>query len=156
MVHRQIMNKNKFSNKIANSVLEGNCAVLKWIVLYIHNFNRSWSIMFRKINSEDKPSVNKVVLMVVDALRYDFISTEQVVKDMPYVASLLNQSKGCLFPCRVHLPTVTMPRIKVMQHFLKLLLNISCLCENICFFLIKDHDSGKRFKFCRYSIEFRQ
>lgn len=67
-----------------------------------------------------KSTVDKVVIMVIDALRYDFIASKQVVTDMPFVASLLNASQACLFPCRVHLPTVTMPRIKVPKIYVQL------------------------------------
>lgn len=49
--------------------------------------------------------------MVIDALRYDFIASNE---HMQYTRSLLDTNNACLFKIRVHPPTVTLPRIKAM------------------------------------------
>lgn len=56
-----------------------------------------------------KASVDKIVLIVIDAMRVDFLSNES----MPHVAKLLDSRYGCLFHSNVKSPTVTLPRIKV-------------------------------------------
>ncbi|XP_077298433.1 phosphatidylinositol glycan anchor biosynthesis class G isoform X2 [Arctopsyche grandis] len=52
----------------------------------------------------------RTVLMVIDALRYDFMSE----KYMPYTAGLIKDGKACLYKAQAEPPTVTMPRIKAM------------------------------------------
>lgn len=52
--------------------------------------------------------------MVIDALRYDFVAGKRVSRDMPYLSSLIQNDQTCVYPCKVHVPTVTMPRIKVI------------------------------------------
>lgn len=59
------------------------------------------------------PHVSKTVLIVIDALRYDFIVGNDTSSNFPYLHSLIAEKQACVFPCRVYLPTVTMPRIKV-------------------------------------------
>jgi len=58
-------------------------------------------------------SVNKVVLMVIDGIRYDFFTESEYNVNMPFSTDLLKQNRSCLFRTRVNAPTVTMPRIKV-------------------------------------------
>lgn len=63
---------------------------------------------------------SKAVIVVIDALRYDFIVGNDMHLNWPYLGSLIEQENACVLPCRVHLPTVTMPRIKVSRtHGLK-------------------------------------
>lgn len=56
--------------------------------------------------------------MVIDALRYDFLVDDDIVKNMPFTRTLISGNNTCVFPCRVQLPTVTMPRIKVNSSYL--------------------------------------
>ncbi|XP_063894431.1 GPI ethanolamine phosphate transferase 2 isoform X1 [Helicoverpa armigera] len=51
---------------------------------------------------------NTVVLMVIDGLRYDFVTEEY----MPYTGQLLKNKSGCIYVSVAEPPTVTMPRIK--------------------------------------------
>lgn len=59
------------------------------------------------------PIVNKMVFIVIDALRLDFLTNEETILNMPFTFSLIKQDKACFFPGQVSPPTVTMPRIKV-------------------------------------------
>ncbi|KAJ9601538.1 hypothetical protein L9F63_000281 [Diploptera punctata] len=61
-----------------------------------------------------KPSIGRLVLMVIDALRWDFIGDAEGRYNMPYTTSLIKRNKGCLFKGQSGPPTVTMPRIKAM------------------------------------------
>jgi predicted AlkP superfamily pyrophosphatase or phosphodiesterase len=54
-------------------------------------------------------SINQIVLLVVDAMRLDFLANER----MPFVSSLLDETYGCVYAAKVKAPTVTLPRIKV-------------------------------------------
>ncbi|PZC83147.1 hypothetical protein B5X24_HaOG208620 [Helicoverpa armigera] len=56
---------------------------------------------------------NTVVLMVIDGLRYDFVTEEY----MPYTGQLLKNKSGCIYVSVAEPPTVTMPRIKVGKAF---------------------------------------
>lgn len=53
--------------------------------------------------------VDRSILMIIDALRLDFIDSES----FSYVHQLLEQKEACLLKLTVNLPTVTKPRIKV-------------------------------------------
>ncbi|KDR12958.1 GPI ethanolamine phosphate transferase 2 isoform X2 [Zootermopsis nevadensis] len=61
-----------------------------------------------------KPSVGRVVIMVIDALRWDFVEGAEGQLNMPYTASLVAGKKACLLTGKARPPTVTMPRIKAM------------------------------------------
>ncbi|XP_053615145.1 GPI ethanolamine phosphate transferase 2 isoform X2 [Plodia interpunctella] len=52
-----------------------------------------------------------VILMVIDGLRYDFVTEEY----MPYTAKLLKDKAACIYVSVAEPPTVTMPRIKAMM-----------------------------------------
>ncbi|OQR78638.1 GPI ethanolamine phosphate transferase 2-like [Tropilaelaps mercedesae] len=54
------------------------------------------------------PLHGHLVLLVVDALRYDFVDFE----NFPYVSVLLNSRQGLKYRSRAFAPTVTLPRIK--------------------------------------------
>lgn len=58
-------------------------------------------------------SVNKVVLMIIDGIRYDFFTEPEFYEHMPFVTKRINRNQSCLYRTRVNAPTVTMPRIKV-------------------------------------------
>ncbi|KAM3957193.1 GPI ethanolamine phosphate transferase 2-like [Aphomia sociella] len=51
---------------------------------------------------------NTVILMVIDGLRYDFVTEEY----MPYTSQLLKNKSACIYVSVAEPPTVTMPRIK--------------------------------------------
>lgn len=52
---------------------------------------------------------HSVILMVIDGLRYDFVTEEY----MPYTGQLLKNKSACIYVSVAEPPTVTMPRIKV-------------------------------------------
>lgn len=51
---------------------------------------------------------NSVILMVIDGLRYDFVTEEY----MAYTGQLLKNKSACIYVAVAEPPTVTMPRIK--------------------------------------------
>ncbi|KAK7100707.1 GPI ethanolamine phosphate transferase 2-like [Littorina saxatilis] len=63
-------------------------------------------------NGVPKPSYSRLVLMVIDALRTDFVLGER--NDMPFTQRLLYDGRGVSFAAKTHLPTVTLPRIKAI------------------------------------------
>lgn len=71
-------------------------------------------LVFR-IDRDDlyKPLVKRVVLMVIDAFRWDFIAGPLGAKAMPFTTSLINNNTACLTKIKINPPTVTLPRIKV-------------------------------------------
>lgn len=75
-------------------------------------------ILFR-LNTDKHylPKVGKLVLMVIDAIRYDFLYGEYGEVNMLYSAESISNGKACLFKLRANAPTVTMPRIKVNNYF---------------------------------------
>nr|CAB3264862.1 GPI ethanolamine phosphate transferase 2-like [Phallusia mammillata] len=56
----------------------------------------------------------KLVLLVIDAMRIDFIQSPTYNKHMPFLNSLLEQNVGQIYTSKAKAPTVTMPRIKAM------------------------------------------
>ncbi|XP_076292215.1 phosphatidylinositol glycan anchor biosynthesis class G isoform X1 [Lasioglossum baleicum] len=65
-----------------------------------------------KVDELYQPMVKRLVIMVIDALRWDFITGSIGKVAMPITSSLIANSSACLFQVKVHSPTVTMPRIK--------------------------------------------
>lgn len=73
-----------------------------------------------------KPRNSRAVLMVIDALRTDFVSQKN---NMPFLNQLIKDGRACQYQLQVHPPTVTMPRIKAMTSgaipsFLDVILNL--------------------------------
>ncbi|XP_014607226.1 PREDICTED: GPI ethanolamine phosphate transferase 2 [Polistes canadensis] len=65
-------------------------------------------------NTLYKPLVNKLIIMVIDAFRWDFVSDSIGKSAMPITNKLIENSFACLLQAKVEPPTVTMPRIKAM------------------------------------------
>lgn len=59
------------------------------------------------------PVVGRTVIILIDALRADFIFDKEHVGEMPFVQSMLSSGQGIGFVAKAHPPTVTLPRIKV-------------------------------------------
>lgn len=59
------------------------------------------------------PLFSKVVIMLIDALRDDFVFGSKGVKFMPYTTYLVEKGSSLSFVAEAKPPTVTMPRIKV-------------------------------------------
>uniref|UniRef100_A0A182MCM2 GPI ethanolamine phosphate transferase 2 C-terminal domain-containing protein n=1 Tax=Anopheles culicifacies TaxID=139723 RepID=A0A182MCM2_9DIPT len=73
-----------------------------------------------------KPRISRAILMVIDALRMDFVVQEE---NFQFLNQLLGDGRACLYRVQVHPPTVTMPRIKAMTSgaipsFLDVILNL--------------------------------
>lgn len=76
--------------------------------------------------SSYKPRISRAVLMVIDALRTDFVSQKS---NVPFLNQLIDDGRACQYQLQVHPPTVTMPRIKAMTSgaipsFLDVILNL--------------------------------
>lgn len=61
------------------------------------------------------PLFSKVVIMLVDALRDDFVFGSKGVKYMPYTTYLVEKGASHSFVAEAKPPTVTMPRIKALM-----------------------------------------
>ncbi|XP_027844356.2 GPI ethanolamine phosphate transferase 2 [Aphis gossypii] len=90
------------------------------------NDSEPWRFDTRRLYHK---SVNKVVLMVIDGIRYDFFTESEYNVYMPFSTDLIKQNQSCLFRTRVNAPTVTMPRIKALTtgtvpNFIDLVLNL--------------------------------
>uniref|UniRef100_A0A8C7C6C1 Phosphatidylinositol glycan anchor biosynthesis class G (EMM blood group) n=1 Tax=Neovison vison TaxID=452646 RepID=A0A8C7C6C1_NEOVI len=61
------------------------------------------------------PLFRKVVIMLIDGLRDDFVFGSKGVKFMPYTTYLVEKGASHSFVAEAKLPTVTMPRIKALM-----------------------------------------
>ncbi|XP_072594181.1 GPI ethanolamine phosphate transferase 2 isoform X4 [Vulpes vulpes] len=61
------------------------------------------------------PLFKKVVIMLIDGLRDDFVFGSKGVKFMPYTTYLVEKGASHSFVAEAKLPTVTMPRIKALM-----------------------------------------
>ncbi|PSN33314.1 GPI ethanolamine phosphate transferase 2 [Blattella germanica] len=100
------------------------------IILFLHGFfpmktydgtiatkkNLPHFIHETRVNVSDlyAPSIGRLVIMVIDALRWDFVADSGGNLNMPYTASLIEGKKAFLLKGKARPPTVTMPRIKAM------------------------------------------
>lgn len=92
--------------------------------------------------------VSRTVLMVIDALRTDFIQNQQNTS-MKYLNKMINDGAACSINLNVEVPTVTMPRIKVILSFPVNLVDIYAV------FLIKTgYDDGDGAEFHRRGVKF--
>jgi predicted AlkP superfamily pyrophosphatase or phosphodiesterase len=63
-------------------------------------------------NLESSP--NHVILMIIDALRVDYVFNKNNSYYLKSVEKLEEEGKAFLIKLRTHTPTVTLPRLKVM------------------------------------------
>uniref|UniRef100_A0A8C6VMB5 Phosphatidylinositol glycan anchor biosynthesis class G (EMM blood group) n=1 Tax=Naja naja TaxID=35670 RepID=A0A8C6VMB5_NAJNA len=61
------------------------------------------------------PIFNKVVIVLIDALRDDFVFGSKGLKFMPYTTDLVEKGTTHVFIAEAKAPTVTMPRIKALM-----------------------------------------
>ncbi|KAG8454532.1 hypothetical protein GDO86_000957 [Hymenochirus boettgeri] len=61
------------------------------------------------------PLFKKVVILLIDALRQDFVFGPKGKEHMPYVTQLLERGPAHKFIAKAMAPTVTMPRIKALM-----------------------------------------
>lgn len=64
---------------------------------------------------ELKPLYGRLVFILIDALRVDFVTDKE--SPMSFVAQVLEQNQALAFIAKANPPTVTLPRIKVIVHF---------------------------------------
>ncbi|XP_071452153.1 GPI ethanolamine phosphate transferase 2 isoform X2 [Hetaerina americana] len=100
------------------------------------------SINGLRVNSDSlyRPIINKLILVVIDAMRDDFIIGPDAARHMPYLSSLIYNGRGVHFTSLVEPPTVTLPRIKAMTmgtipNYVDVILNViekesNCSKEN--------------------------
>ncbi|CAL1678430.1 unnamed protein product [Lasius platythorax] len=62
-----------------------------------------------------RPMITRLIIMVIDGLRWDFVAGPTGNAAMPVTSKLLVNSSGCLLRVKLQSPTVTMPRIKAMM-----------------------------------------
>lgn len=102
------------------------------------NFNNSY---------HHTPLVDKLIFVVIDALRLDFVTPELT----PFLYETALKS-GCNFTVRVHSPTVTLPRIKSLTtgrvpQFIDVILNLGTTESVGDSFLHQAVEKGKRLIF---------
>jgi ethanolamine phosphate transferase 2 subunit G len=68
------------------------------------------------LNTEElyTPKFEKIVLIIIDAFRADYILNDNLGKYMPYLKELHHQKQACTYLAKAHTPTVTLPRIKAL------------------------------------------
>lgn len=90
-------------------------SLLSYLSRNFHKFTETLSLFSIDGHTVYDSGENSVVLMVIDGLRYDFVTEEY----MPYTGGLLKNKTGCIYVSVAEPPTVTMPRIKVPKYFLR-------------------------------------
>lgn len=61
-----------------------------------------------------QPIAKRIVIMVIDAFRWNFVAENTMKDSMPILQSLIENKLSCLLQGKVNPPTVTMPRIKAV------------------------------------------
>jgi len=79
----------------------------------IQNFTVIYIVFRVKKHVLYRPVVTKLIMMVIDGLRWDFVADPMGKIVMPLTSNLLANFSGCLLRAKLQSPTVTMPRIKV-------------------------------------------
>ncbi|KYQ59999.1 GPI ethanolamine phosphate transferase 2, partial [Trachymyrmex zeteki] len=62
-----------------------------------------------------RPLIKRLIFMVIDGLRWDFVAGPIGKVAMPLTSDILTNDRGCLLRAILQAPTVTMPRIKAMM-----------------------------------------
>ncbi|XP_033095681.1 GPI ethanolamine phosphate transferase 2-like [Anneissia japonica] len=97
-----------------------------------------------------KPVFGRLVLVLIDALRWDFVLGEK--RRMPFVRGLIDRGQSLSFIAKAQPPTVTMPRVKALTSgtipgFVDVILNVdskAMLEDNIIYQL---EAAGKKMHF---------
>lgn len=71
----------------------------------------------QRLNSRIPARFKKLVFVLVDAMRFDFINSPRYQKHMPFLEKLTLKGHRKLFKSMAKAPTVTLPRLKV-KHFI--------------------------------------
>ncbi|XP_011630647.1 GPI ethanolamine phosphate transferase 2 isoform X1 [Pogonomyrmex barbatus] len=99
-----------------------------------------------------KPMITKLIIMIIDGLRWDFVAGQIGKVAMPMTNSLLTNSSGCLLQAKLQSPTVTMPRIKAMMtgtmpNFIDIVLNFGSKALNSDSLLLQAQRNGYKLIF---------
>uniref|UniRef100_S4RSF3 Phosphatidylinositol glycan anchor biosynthesis class G n=1 Tax=Petromyzon marinus TaxID=7757 RepID=S4RSF3_PETMA len=99
-----------------------------------------------------EPAFGRVVLVLVDALRADFVFGAHGATNMPYTHAQAHGGHALRYTARAHPPTVTMPRIKALTSgsipgFLDLLMNLEAVAAGDDTFLWQALAAGRRLRF---------
>ncbi|XP_049540081.1 GPI ethanolamine phosphate transferase 2 isoform X2 [Anopheles darlingi] len=110
----------------------------------IGDFPRTENASFNR-----QPYTTRAVLVVIDALRMDFISKKD---NMKFTNQLILEEKACLYRLQAHPPTVTMPRIKALTSgalpsFVDVVLNLGCSEMTLDTFLYQMRQQQQRIVF---------
>lgn len=103
-------------------------------------------VQFNKSNLY-KPEISRIILIIIDALRLDFISEANV----PFIISSY-RNMGCILTVNVQSPTVTLPRIKALTtgdipQFVDVIFNLASTEALRDSFLHKAREAGKKIVF---------
>ena len=90
-----------------------------------HQIDKKIVLPSNQANEEDSRVIDRVVLVLIDALREDFVfddiaatlknkARKKNKKRMPFLQRLIEQNKTFSYVSKASLPTVTMPRIKAI------------------------------------------
>lgn len=95
-----------------------------------------------------KSRCSRMILMIIDAMRSDFVTKG----NMPYLHTLIANGTACQYHLQVHPPTVTMPRIKAMTSgsipsFLDVILNLGSSKSDMDTFLYQMIQQNQRIVF---------
>jgi len=106
-----------------------------------------------KYSNVTKEKPGKLVWIVIDAMRLDFITDENHQKETPFINKVLKSNQAKVYKAIAKAPTVTMPRIKALTSgsitgFIDILLNMNksqrFTLDNIVYQL---KEAGKRLIF---------
>ncbi|XP_013405157.1 GPI ethanolamine phosphate transferase 2 [Lingula anatina] len=98
------------------------------------------------------PLFGRMVIVLIDALRADFVFNTTKDRGMPYVKDQITKQEAVSFVAKAHPPTVTMPRIKAMTTggipgFIDVVLNFDSKSLTEDNFITQLHRNGKKIVF---------
>lgn len=102
-------------------------------IVITHAAEISWVVMCSAGSGPNSskapvPLFKRVVIVLIDALREDFVFGSDGRRFMPYTRNVVERGSSHSFIAKARPPTVTMPRIKVNYTQLKSFLNLVCFC----------------------------
>lgn len=77
----------------------------------LNNQNNEDDDILSKAKNTQNIHLDKTILMVIDALRLDFVDSH----NFAFAHQLIKDEKACFLRLKTHLPTVTLPRITVIK-----------------------------------------
>lgn len=70
---------------------------------------------FEHLNAPSESSSRHVIVMIIDALRSDYVLSRNSSFTLQSVAQFEDEGRAISFELRAHTPTVTLPRLKVIN-----------------------------------------